>query len=490
MRQGDARAALCERAGMSAARTRLAVFAVLLVAIGLRIAGFRTFTVHHPDEAYQYLEQAHRLAFGPGIVPWEYRLGMRSWLVPLLLAGPMKLGEMLAPATTLYLVLPRLLVAVLALAPLWAAYTMGRRASVRHGLVAMAVFAMWYESVYFGVHVLTEVLSVAAFLPASALLTGERTPRGTLAGGALLALAVVLRFQYGPAAAVFAAIAIGGDWRTWRLVVLGGAAMLVVSAGFDVAMGQAPFGWLIENVRQNFFAGRSAEFGTDGPLLYLSQLGWHWWLALVPIALLLPAAARRHPALFWSAVANIAVHSVIGHKEYRFIWLSVAILIILAAIESWTLVEARERRKGAAAVALVGVWAATSAGLAVAAPASFDWDQLSAGMALAHDAGRDARLCGLAIDQVPYWATGGYAFVHRNVPLYAPWQADVPVTRFTQAYNAIIAPKGAALPVGYLVRSCREDRARNLCLAVRAGGCDPSGVAGVTVQATIEAKRL
>ena len=45
-----------------------------------------------PDEIFQTLEQAHRLAFGYGIVPWEFRAGARSWLLPGLLAGAMEAG--------------------------------------------------------------------------------------------------------------------------------------------------------------------------------------------------------------------------------------------------------------------------------------------------------------------------------------------------------------------------------------------------------------
>ena len=41
----------------------------------------------HYDEVMQYLEQAHRLVFGYGIVPWEYREGTRSWIVPGFIAG-------------------------------------------------------------------------------------------------------------------------------------------------------------------------------------------------------------------------------------------------------------------------------------------------------------------------------------------------------------------------------------------------------------------
>ena len=36
----------------------------------------------HPDEILQYLEPAHRLVFGYGIISWEYYYGSRSWLVP------------------------------------------------------------------------------------------------------------------------------------------------------------------------------------------------------------------------------------------------------------------------------------------------------------------------------------------------------------------------------------------------------------------------
>ena len=34
--------------------------------------------VMHPDEIMQYLEPAHRLAFGSGAVFWEYHYGARS----------------------------------------------------------------------------------------------------------------------------------------------------------------------------------------------------------------------------------------------------------------------------------------------------------------------------------------------------------------------------------------------------------------------------
>ena len=49
--------------------------------------------VLHPDEIMQYLEPAHRLVFGNGVIYWEYFYGARSWLVPGLVAGVLKLFD-------------------------------------------------------------------------------------------------------------------------------------------------------------------------------------------------------------------------------------------------------------------------------------------------------------------------------------------------------------------------------------------------------------
>ena len=50
--------------------------------------------VLHPDEIMQYLEPAHRLVFGNGVVYWEYHYGARSWLVPGAVAGILKLFDL------------------------------------------------------------------------------------------------------------------------------------------------------------------------------------------------------------------------------------------------------------------------------------------------------------------------------------------------------------------------------------------------------------
>ena len=90
---------------------RIWFWGILAVAVALRILAFNSFSAHHPDELIQYLEQAHRIVFGYGVVPWEFREFIRSWLIPLMLVPPMQLGEWIEPGGRLYLLLPRLMFA-------------------------------------------------------------------------------------------------------------------------------------------------------------------------------------------------------------------------------------------------------------------------------------------------------------------------------------------------------------------------------------------
>ena len=54
--------------------------------------------VLHPDEIMQYLEPAHRLAFGNGVTSWEHFYGARSWLIPGAIAAPLKLFDLAGTA--------------------------------------------------------------------------------------------------------------------------------------------------------------------------------------------------------------------------------------------------------------------------------------------------------------------------------------------------------------------------------------------------------
>jgi hypothetical protein len=461
------------------ARANAPLAALVVVAIVLRAGALIVPHSYFPDEIFQYLEPAHRLVFGPGVVTWDYRYGVRSELLPLLLTGPMWLGGAISPSGGLYLLLPKLALLALSLPLLWAAYELGRRLSAVHALLAVAVAATWYEFIYFATQALTESLAAIAILIGAALLVERRHLK---ACGAMLALGVVLRFQYGPAVVALLSAGLWNElrrleWRPLANLAAGGAIVLLFSATVDVVTGHFPFDWLAENFYQNIMVGRSHAW-TSGPLFYLQAIVATWgpWLIfMVPLAVI---GARRYPALFVCALTNIAVHSVIAHKEYRYILLSTMILALLAAIGTADVIHRLSRAKHIdprrlRLIAIAG-WMAASISVATGAEARGWW---TAGRPLL-DAFTSIRkqgaLCGVALDGIHWSETGGYTYLHRPIPLMI-YNADQKRQLAADAagFNAIVAPGDTAVPPGYTRDQCfpATPGRPSICIFRRPGSC-------------------
>jgi phosphatidylinositol glycan class B len=444
------------------------LYAILLLAFALRLPAVPWLSVHHPDESYQYLEQAHRWLFGYGIVPWEYRYGIRSWLMPLLVAAPMKLGMMIAPMSDLPIILPRLMMVLASLAVVVAGWMLGARLSRTHAIVAAFAAAVWIDLVYYAPHVLTEAAATACILPAAALLAdrARRSDRRIALAGLLLGLGFIFRFHYAPAIAIIALAGCGLSFRAaWAPLILGGIAALLLSAGVDLAMGQMPFAWLIENIRQNIVHDRAALYGVTPPETYFLVIAasWQLWTGLVLVAAAI--GARRYPALAAAAAAIIVMHMMIGHKEHRFILFAIATIILLAAIgsaDAAAMLRGRRRRIGPAL--LIGLWAMASASIAWTTK-PFASDAVPPAVHAAFATLRtDPRLCGLALDDLAFSQTGGYAVLRRPVPIFQyPDRATLLAER--DRFDAMIGPLPA--PPGFRATLCRDGR----CLFRRPGPC-------------------
>lgn len=467
--------------------------AILMLALALRIAAALPLSMHHPDEIFQYIEQAHRLIFGYGVVTWEYRYGMRSWLLPWLLSGPMQLGAILSPASSLYLFLPKLTLVLLSLAIVWSARAIGRQISPLHSLVAMFVTAIWFELVFFAGHALTEAIATALFISAAALANNGRDRRSFVIAGILLGLTVLVRFHYAPAIGVYVLLANRLAIRDkWLPMVAGGCAALAAGAMIDLWMGQTPFAWIVENFRQNIIHDRAANYGVSGPTEYFRFIAVYWSLWIVPIMALLIIGLRRQPALCAAALANLAFHMMIGHKEYRFILLSMTIFILIAAIGSVDLLRWIEKRADkttmpALLVAMLAFWSVASVTRAADAQMQPKWTGHQPVLDLALTMRSVPGLCGIAYHDVdPIWGSGGYSHIHRDVPLffYEGTAADTQKLALDSAgFNVIVAPIGssAKLPRSYIKTECRSARGghgttdvdtRDFCRFMRPGPCD------------------
>lgn len=252
-------------------------------------------------------------------------------------------------------------------------------------------------------------------------------------------------------------------------------------------MGQWPFQWVWTNIQLNVVEGRAARFGVEPPGFYLAAIWDQWhWLSL-PIVVLAVAAGRSYQPLLYAAAFNLAFHSIIGHKEYRFIELTSAVLVLLAAIgsvDAWRWLERRQGKALVAAPALVGllfIWAGASAWLGRNKPLDQWFGERSVGQELAFRAGRDPRVCGVAAMTLEFWQLSR-AYIGRPMPIVLLDQTGRGGRAKLKApggelasVNAVIAPlRSQPLLPGYSAVSCKGGDPYTRCLFVRPGGCTPT----------------
>ena len=467
-------------------RTWLCLALVVLAGLVLRWLAFAPFDISHADEIMQYLEQGKRLATGHGIVPWEYRYGARNEVLPQLLALPFWLGASLAPGTLAGMLAARWLFLALTLLALPAAWRLGALTSRTHALAALFVAAVWYENVLFSALLLSEVLAAALIALAAALLLADAPGRAALRwAGLLLGLGVIVRLQYAPFAAVLVLARLRLDRRMWAQLLLGGMAALAIGALSDLAAGQVPLSWIWINLTYNVGQGRAARFGAAGPFEYLRLLLLH----LGPAAPFILAGALlsppRYRPLVLALLANLLLHSLIAHKEYRFIWASVWSITVLAAISSVTLAQWLAAKRGRTlSPLLLAVLGALWLGASLAAAAQSGGARTMRGGApiplAANDAAARRETCGIALpDQ--WRAHLVPALLPREIPLYvAPAEvlaqgATLPAA-ISQSADVLLFPALPGGAPGYRALSCRANSTLKVCVYVRTGGCraDPN----------------
>ena len=298
--------------------------------------------VLHPDEIMQYLEPAHRLAFGNGVVYWEYFYGARSWLVPGVVAGALKLFEAAGLGEPFWYVGGvKLLFCVISLAIPAGMYCFARRHfSETAARLALLAGAFWYELAGFAHKPLTEFVATAPLLGLLALCVSPSPdrPRVVWQAAGLAVLVAAIRLQYAPVAVVLLAVVFLRTKLKLLLAVTAAAVVCAVGIFDAVAWDGGLFHSYVTNVRFNLILG--AMRAAESPAYQFL-----WWLSLAGggVSVLCLAAALRWPAryglLLGLIVLVLLAHSVQAHKEYRFIF---------AVIPLWLLIGADLTARGAA----------------------------------------------------------------------------------------------------------------------------------------------
>ena len=318
---------------------------ILALAFALRAAvALGGDSLLHPDEVQQYLEPAHALVFGNGLIWPEWHYGARQWWIPGLVAGVLAASEALgAGRPEVYVPAVELLFCALSLAVPAGMYGYARHAfGEATGRAALIAGAGWYELVSLAPKPFTEFVATGALMlllaAAARPQVNRRRDGWTLA---LLAVATgALRVLYAPLALLVLVYA----WRrataqARKALVLGTLALTAAVGIADGALwGAAPFHSYFAFVGWNAAMPRFGETP-----LWLAALWFPLATAgLGPLVLALGLCRWRRYALpLGLAGLLVALHLVPGHKEYRFIfalaplWLVVGVDLAVRA-GRWT----------------------------------------------------------------------------------------------------------------------------------------------------------
>lgn len=466
----------------------------LLLALLLRlIPAFRFPNILWPDEIFQTLEPAHRLAFGHGIITWEYRDGMRSWAFPGVLAGIMRLTHWLGDGSDGYLVGIEFFLCLLSLTTVLIAFRWGDRVSGTTAAVLAAAFSsVWFELIYFAPKAFTEVVAAHLLLPGIYLgvhgKCWQPKVRFFLAG-CLIGLALSLRIHLAPAILLAVLYICYKQGRSiWLPLIAGILAPLVAIGLLDEFTWSYPFQSFFLSIWVNVIEDKSHQYGVSPWHEYLRYLVQGWSFAWVALAGLIVLGAWRSPLLAGLAVVIVLTHSVLAHKEYRFMYPALPMLVLLAGVGMAEVVRflrnrwLSSRSQAAIVLACFLLWTTTSAVLAQQYSHSEDfdrhdpsqqtyWENASENLNFFQTLSKAEDVCGLGLWQSILTWTGGYTYLHQDVPIFLPDERDF--AELQPHFNYLIAkvshdPKPPVEGV-YRLQECQNDR----CLYKRTGSCAP-----------------
>jgi GPI mannosyltransferase 3 len=427
------------------------LYATAAGALALRLAvALWSVRIGHPDEVFQYLEQAHRLVYGYGFIPWEYRFGLRNWLLPGVLAGLLEFLRLLhidQPAA--YIPILNSVFAVVSVSVVFSSYAIGRSLfGESAGRAAAVVAAIWHELLYASTAPRPEILAAYAAFGALAISVTGAGLRRAIWTGLLLGAAVALRPQYALAVAGIWAYALLRWRRQYALSLSMSCLAIPLFAGLlDLWFWGEPFVSYVNYFLFNSAYGVSELFGDEPGYWYAYRLTVAS-LGLYPLAIGYGVIAwkRCWPLLLLSACVLLP-HSLIAHKEDRFVFLAILPLLpLLADLFANGLPWARH---------IVTAWigAVVVLGCTYGGVLNRD-DHLNAWLDLSrrNDVKAVLDLTG------PAWKSGGYYYLHRDVPVYfSQVLGQLPKSDLRLFVSHIIVAAPAASIPGFRVESVHRD---------------------------------
>ena len=367
----------------------------------------------HPDEILQYLEPAHRLVFGYGIVSWEYQFGGRSWIIPGLVASilwSLDKADLGVPWVYVYVV--KLAFCAISMLIPWGAYHFSRRVlGESSARMALALICLWPFVVSFAHKPFTEFVSTSLLFGALGLACrpASSSKKGAFAFGAIIALAAAIRMQYLPVAALvwLARFAVAG--KPWALAsIAGGVTIIAMVAVLETLTWGAPFHSYYVNFVFNQELDKSRE--VQGFLYYFPRLLFVTAGGALVMLYAFFRTPKRHMLVLAQTIAILAIHMFAQHKELRFVFCLLPLCLIVMGDQLTLWSNRWPRWFGLRSVTVVSSMLMLVVG---------------SNLLITKDNKLDVYLSLSKLEDVKgvfhfgdYIATAGYYYMHHDVPLY------------------------------------------------------------------------
>ncbi len=472
---------------------KLLLSILILIALILRVGVALKFpNIFWADEIFQTLEPAHRLAFGNGIVTWEFRDGIRSWVLPAILAGIMRLTAWLGEGSTGYLIGINIFLSLLSLSNILVAYLWGKKVKgTITAFICAAICTIWFELIYFSPKAFTEVIATHFLLPGIYLGIQQNLfkPKNRLfLSGCLLGISLALRIHLFPCIAFVVIYICRRDWQQkWLPMIAGIIAPILIFGTVDAFTWAYPFQSFWLNIWVNLIEGKSKLYGISPWYEYIILLLKSWsWLSL-PIMIFAVIGSRCLPILAWSALIIFLSHSFLAHKEYRFIYPALSMLIILAGIGTAELVlnfcrQWKSHKKIIIAILFsLVLWTSTSVALVSRFNiynnltfSTFGTDletthlyATSNNLLALQSLSKENTVCGLGLWSIHWALSGGYTYFHHHVPIF-PLETVADLNELKAGFNYIVGNR--FLPSeyqNYTLQKCWQ----GTCIYQRPGSC-------------------
>ena len=185
---------------------------------------------------------------------------------------------------------------------------------------------------------------------------------------------------------------------------------------------------------------------------------WYWYLLQVSnsfpsTVFISPVGVRRSHFLGWLAVIIVGTLSALPHKEYRYMYPVMPIVITLAALGFVEFVEDFNKwgktplSPKAITVAGLIFCILTSALFAWRSPG---WTHSSGGLIAMDRLSQDPSVCGVGLYKLSWIYSGGYSHLHRNVPIVlvlrdAELEEQAPVSTLSSRMEVLRSEHGLYL---------------------------------------------